>query len=136
MERCEECTLLQMERECMASGYCIAHEEPPPEEWLPVPSHPVMHQVSTLGRFRNMKCDRGRQAVVKVVTPIPSARGPVVFLNSPSSGRPNRVSALLAEVVLEAFAGPRPSADSVPKFEDGDPTNLSVRNLRWGSRDR
>jgi hypothetical protein len=39
---------------------------------------------------------------------------------------------LVAELVLEAFVGPRPEGQEV-RFVDGDPSNVRLDNVRWDS---
>lgn len=133
MERCEDCTGLGLERDCMASGTCLFHtgEEQELETWVPVPGYDRMHHVSSTGRFRNMMCDRGRQVCVKVITPLMDGDRPVVFLNKPAKGVPRRTSRLLAEVVLEAFHGPAPDSDALVEYTDKNRGNVSPLNLRW-----
>jgi hypothetical protein len=46
-------------------------------------------------------------------------------------GRPQ--TRLAAELVLEAFGGPRPPGHVV-RFKDGDPLNCALSNLEWVAR--
>jgi hypothetical protein len=63
--------------------------------------------------------------------PIPTivdAKGDKVVTLFDEQGRPH--TRLIAELVLEAFGGPRPPGHVV-RFKDGNPLNCELSNLEW-----
>jgi hypothetical protein len=96
------------------------------ERWRSVVGFPN-YEVSSLGRVRS----RRNQTALK---PGLSGKGQSKYLCvslSGSGGRPR--TRLIHQLVLEAFAGPRPK-DSVARHLDGNRMNCRVENLVWGSR--
>lgn len=99
------------------------------EEWRPVAGHPG-YEVSSLGRVRSWnKPGFGTtpRTEPRVLKPTPAKGG---YLRVGLSARRTR---MVHGLVLEAFVGPRP-----PGLQcchgDGDPTNNSLRNLRWDTQ--
>ena len=104
------------------------------EEWREIAGS-AGYQVSNLGRVRSLPRTimggaenkssirlRGR-----ILRPQPTNRGHYrVYLGA-------MVSRYVAQLVLEAFMGPRPPK-LVARYIDGDKTNLCVNNLYWGKK--
>lgn len=98
-----------------------------PEIWAPVAGWAGRYEVSTHGRVRS--CARSLQG--KLLTPNRSGRHRYlgVTLSGPDGcqGR-----GLVHQMVLTAFAGPRPQG-MVCRHIDGNPENNALSNLRWGT---
>ncbi len=62
------------------------------------------------------------------VPAVVDANGDKVVTLSDERGRPQ--TRLLAELILEAFVGPRPSGH-VARFKDGNRLNCQLTNLEW-----
>lgn len=94
------------------------------EEWIELSEDPE-YLVSTMGRLY----DTRKKAFVKMR--LLSRREDFVWIwyirerrsNQPSRNRP----VMAARAVLRAFEGP----GYMPSYEDGDPNNIVLANLRW-----
>ena len=110
-------------------------KQPTIERWRDIPGHPG-YQVSDHGRVRGL--DRTttttngqvRHYKGKILsTPLNTGGYQTVHLYTHGKSRKRYVHALVAE----AFIGPRPEGMEVC-HNDGDPTNNSLENLRYGTR--
>lgn len=103
----------------------------PGEEWRDVVGCPA-YEVSNLGRVRSWWSSHGHvRSVPRLRTPVPATkRGgyPTVLLSVAGARRLRYVHHL----VLEAFVGPRPSAQEC-RHKDGNVTNNTVDNLAWAT---
>lgn len=110
------------------------------EFWLPVPGYEGLYAVSDLGRVRSLdalvrvggggsRLRRGR--VLKQA--LHRARAENYVRPSVHLSRENE-SALrkVAQLVLEAFVGPKPEG-KMAAHGDGDPLNNRLDNLRWAT---
>lgn len=95
------------------------------EEWRPV-AHCPAYAVSNLGRVRREAPAHGA-TVGRVLKPQVHAKGYLIV--SLSVGGRYR-SALVHQLVAEAFLGPRPDGCEVDHIDD-DPTNPRAENLQW-----
>lgn len=93
------------------------------EEWRLIPSYEP-YQVSTLGRVKGIK-DGGR-----ILTPVLTQYG---YLQVSLCIRGKKVSRLVHRLVAYAFLGPQPSEAHDVLHWDGEKTNNSLSNLRWGT---
>jgi hypothetical protein len=92
----------------------------PGEKWRLIPGWPDIYEVSNFGRVCE---DR------YLVLPFPSdIRYTRLFDGTESK----RVS--VASLVLRAFVGPPPTATSLARHLDDDPTNNKLSNVAWGSK--
>jgi len=130
MERCNDCNAMALEGECLAAGRCVLRGSDTLERWAAVPGYEDMHQVSSQGRIKNLKCARGKQVSIKVAPTWPSEKGPIAVLNRPIHGVPNKTTVLVAEVVLAAFVCRRPGG-CVVAYKDGNVQNVNLENLAW-----
>ena len=96
--------------------------------WAAIPGLP--YEVSSSGDVRHVETlrvlthrERYGRALVQVTLGYDHSRG---------RSRSRALSVALA--MLLAFRGPRPTPTAVPAYRDGDPTNLSLANLQWGTR--
>lgn len=112
------------------------HDTSTTERWLPVVGWEGLYEVSDLGRVRSLP-----RRVPRRHTGYYDVRGGFLTLH-----RHRRGGYLLAaltvddmttkqmvhRLVLEAFVGPCPDGQEC-RHMDGDPTNNTVGNLRWGT---
>lgn len=113
---------------------------PFPEEWRDVPSQPRL-QASSWGRVR----------LTPSAWTMPNGGVRSTGYGKPTYGtltRKNRSgnyrmlqltvrgvgTVKIAQLVCEAFHGPKPFPEAVVLHRDEDSTNNSYRNLRWGTR--
>lgn len=100
--------------------------------WKPVPGYEGLYEVSSSGEVRSLpRTDsRGRRVSggFLSIRTHPSGHKQVKLSRDGSS-----VTAKLHQVVLTAFAGPRPEGCEV-LHNDGNPANNAAANLRWGTR--
>lgn len=110
------------------------------ERWQPVLGYEGCYEVSDHGRVRSLdrwtRCgpgDHGRKLQKgRILTPTISKRdGRRRVTLSVDNQKKLRV---IAPMVLEAFAGPRPSPDIDGCHSDGNPANDVLSNLRWDTR--
>jgi hypothetical protein len=113
-----------------------AIQDLPGEIWKPVVGYEGCYSVSSFGRVRSearriLHPHSGSKSLpTRVIKPgIASSGYPLVVLNK--NGK--RKSALVHQLVLEAFVGARPEAAEACHV-DGDRTNTALANLRWDSR--
>ena len=112
------------------------------EEWRVVPSVPEI-SASSFGRVLIAPCIRGMPSGgVRAYTPKPTNG----YEEKSSTGRPGvpkrriiRVGRLkktfkIAQLVCEAFHGPKPFPKAVTIHLDEDPSNNAPCNLKWGSQ--
>lgn len=96
------------------------------EEWRPVPDYEGLYEVSNHGRVLSLPRETTRGGVMGLISN--SSYFLVVLCKD---GKKSRF--YIHRLVLFAFAGPCP-----PGFEcrhlDGDPSNNSFSNLRWGTK--
>lgn len=102
------------------------------ERWMPVTGYEGIYEVSDHGRVRSLNrvdC-RGQRRHSRIIKPrIESRSGyPTVQLFSDGKPRSLRVHRLVAKAFL-------PNPDALPQVchGDGNPTNNTLSNLRWGS---
>jgi len=112
------------------------------EVWMVVPSFPEI-SASSLGRILVAPCVRTMpNGGVRSYTPKPSDG----YEEKTSTGRPGtpkrriiRVGRLkrtfkVAQLVCEAFHGPKPFPKAVTIHLDEDPSNNAPDNLKWGTQ--
>lgn len=112
------------------------------EEWRVVPSVPEI-SASSLGRILVAPCVRPMPSGgVRIYTPKPS----IGYEEKIATGRPGipkrriiRVGRLkrtfkIAQLVCEAFHGPKPFLKAVTIHRDEDPSNNAPSNLKWGTQ--
>lgn len=110
-------------------GYCAN------EKWLPVVGYEGSYEVSDTGRVRSLdRVVRGRDGGLRhirgaTLKPTTKRRGHLAVSLHDDGRKSNR---LVHQLVLEAFAGPRP-AKCVTLHADDNPQNNSISNLAWGS---
>lgn len=80
--------------------------------------------------------DRGRVArkigdVMRLRRPTKNSRGYLILDINIGGTRKGRKSRTVHSLVLEAFAGPRPTPSHQGNHKDGDRTNNRVENLEW-----
>lgn len=107
--------------------------KPTEEIWLPVVGHEGAYEVSNLGRLRSL--DRVVETRIgpqrhkgKLLSPS-TAPGGFYPLARLGRGAPR----FLHQIVLEAFAGSRPSPKHQCRHLDGNPQNNRAANLAWGT---
>jgi hypothetical protein len=114
--------------------------EPPlnGEIWRDIPGYEGAYQVSSCGRVRSLDrrvlCSDGDVHMYKGPVLRPSlgrADYSIVTIGRRTHGR--RKTRYLHELILTAFAEPRPFPKAVARHLDGDKTNNAVNNLRWGT---
>lgn len=104
----------------------------PNEEWRPIPGQEGSYEVSNLGRVRSLdrviteKTGKSRRKRGRVLKPF---KGDAYGHGVVSFGKRDRH--YVHHVVLETFAGPRPSPAHEACHNDGDPRNNALGNLRW-----
>jgi hypothetical protein len=107
------------------------------EEWRPVVGYEGIYEVSSAGRIktlpRTVTRRNGTTVPVKerIKKPYICLKGgyPTIWLQRNG----NRVNRYIHALVAEAFIGPRPDRHDVC-HADGNPTNNTVSNLRYGTR--
>ena len=121
-----------------SSGYCkkhhdrsvrgvpltLAHATRPGEIWKPVADEPT-YLVSSMGQVWSLRTDH-------ISRPYPAPSGHMHIALSTDGGR--KLRRTVHRLVIEAFAGPAPSAKHEVCHIDGDPANNLIENLRWGTR--
>ena len=102
------------------------------EEWRPVVGLEGKYEVSSLGRVRSLprvtlRAD-GKPLTIKgrILKTSTDSKG---YLTSTLTSPDRRVHRL----VCSAFYGPPPEGKDQVRHLDGDPSNNTVTNLRWGS---
>ena len=100
--------------------------------WVPVPEYEGIYSVSDQGQvLSHTRYDSfGRLIREKLLTPTRNKRGHLRVSLS-KNGRLH--VALVHQVVLGAFVGPRPEKQEV-RHLDGNPENNHLSNLRYGTR--
>lgn len=102
------------------------------ESWLPIAGYEGTYEVSDLGRIRSLdRLDRLGRLRPGVVRKLQVDRDG--YLQFHTGGKPRR-QLRVHRLVLMAFVGPPPVADSEALHGDGDPSNNALSNLRWGTR--
>lgn len=91
------------------------------EQWRPVVGFEGKYAVSSLGRVR------GRQ---KLLAPIPRPNG---YLQVNLTDGSRRRCAMVHQLVLAAFVGPRPEG-AVSCHNNGDSFDNRLENLRWDTQ--
>lgn len=111
------------------------------EQWQDIQGFEGVYQVSTRGRVKGLeriggegkKRRRVPERILKITQHVRD--GVIEFctvpLRDPKTGKPRAVA--MARLVLSTFVSAPPSAAAVAKMRDGDPTNLAVENLHWGT---
>jgi hypothetical protein len=79
-------------------------------------------------RPRHDQPDRDSEGEYVRVPAVVDANGDKVVTLFDEQGRPH--TRLVAELVLEAFTGPRPPGHAI-RFKDGDRLNCAATNLEW-----
>lgn len=105
------------------------------EVWKKIPSCKG-YAVSNLGRVRSLPRiseNSGRRMKGKLMTPTASWKGGTPHV-SVEVWAPLERSVGVAELVLEAFIGSRPTKNACAGHRDGDQTNNRLTNLFWGTR--
>lgn len=104
------------------------------ERWAPLPGYGDVYEVSDHGNVRSLdrivngpfgckQLARGRQLRPRINTD--GRRAVCLSLDGAERQR------LVAQLVLEAFVGPRPSAGMHACHSDGNKLNDTLANLRW-----
>ncbi len=112
------------------------------EQWKAIKGLEGVYEVSDRGRIRSYRCRRCGTGENGGWTVCYFPR--LIGEDNPDTYRSNRYrttirvngktrSVNVAAEVLKAFVGP-PGKGQMPYLLDGDPTNLRVSNLRWGTR--
>lgn len=105
------------------------------EEWKTVPGIDERYEVSSLGRARSW-CKRGpgsqKSSEPQLLKTTISHGYYYVEVRVAGEARPKRCR--LSRLVLLAFAGEPKSGYEFALHNDGDKTDNSLSNLRWGSR--
>ena len=101
-----------------------------PEAWKPVVGYEGVYEVSEHGSVRRVRSGAGATSgrVLKLIA-MPSGH-----LRVKLSDYTRREDRMVHRLVHEAFGPPAPSTDSYVLHNDGDPTNNSKENLRWGTQ--
>ena len=102
------------------------------EIWLPVVGYEGFYEVSTLGRVRSIDhfdaLGRFRPGRVRG-TPVDKTSSGYRYVSLSRYGQVKKVNVHV--LVLEAFAGARPTPSHQACHEDGDRSNAVLSNLRW-----
>lgn len=107
-----------------------------PEEWREIPGYEGFYEASNRGNIRSLPREltapRGGTYIRagKVLKPWTLANG---YLQVGLYREGKHKARTVHSLVLEAFAGPRPSGAEVC-HNDGNKVNNNVDNLRWGSK--
>lgn len=105
------------------------------ERWLPVPGFEGKYEVSDCGRVRGVDREVGTKRVgvnkpwVGRVMSLETTNDGHLRVRLCAGHRQRR--ALVHNLVLEAFVGPRPDGMVACHDPDPDPANNQVKNLRW-----
>ncbi|MFJ4038224.1 NUMOD4 motif-containing HNH endonuclease [Microbacterium sp. NPDC090007] len=101
------------------------------EEWLPVPGYEGQYEASSTGQVRSVRAHpKGRTPALHVLQPALHRNG---YLNVGLRKEGVRKVIGVHRIVCAAFHGrPKPGKTEVC-HADGDKTNNSADNLRWGS---
>lgn len=107
------------------------------ETWKPIVGFEGFYEVSDHGRVRSLDRvirhsqggDRLKKGALLRVSPMPVSGYPRVSLHKEGKEK----TALVHNLVLEAFVGPRPQGNDACHL-DGTRTNNCVCNLRWDTR--
>lgn len=104
------------------------------ERWLPVPGYAGLYEVSDMGNVRSARRRRGsRGGLLKpALTGGPPAKLCVVLYGGTYASRKTR---LVHQLVLEAFAGPRPPGE-LALHGPGGALDNRLANLYWGTGHR
>lgn len=103
-------------------GVDVTEPIAPDEEWRPVEGFPK-YEVSNYGRVRSVWRASGPQ----LMKPSPH-KGGYFWM---AFGKHNEA---VHHLVLKAFVGPKPQADTECRHLDGNPANNKLDNLVWGTR--
>lgn len=88
------------------------------------------YEISTLGRIRSMETKRGPRPAPLILKQRQSESNYAsVALWDGTQIRHKRVHVML----LETFVGPKPTPQHVTRHLDGDRTNNTLDNLKWGT---
>lgn len=102
-----------------------------PERWRPVVGYEGIYEVSDQGRVRSVSrlTSHGRQRAGTLLRALNTPKGYLVV----NLSRSNRIcQQLVHRLVLKAFCGEPP--DGMEALHgDGDPSNNTLANLRWGT---
>ena len=100
--------------------------------WVPVPGYEGIYSVSDQGQVLSHARTNslGHPVHEKTLTLTPNKRG---HLRVSLSKNGRLYVALVHQIVLEAFVGPRPEKQEV-RHLDGNPENNHLSNLRYGTR--
>jgi hypothetical protein len=99
-------------------------DAPEPERWLPVVGFERYYEVSDLGRVRSL-----RRGILKPSYSNSGGYGLVIL----SDGLGGRFGRYVHRLVLEAFAGPCPEGQEARHYDENDPRNARLSNLKWGT---
>lgn len=99
------------------------------ERWLPAVGYEGMYDVSDHGRVRSW-ATYNRPQVPAFLTPYLSKQTGYYYVKLQVDG--NAANPTLHKLITSAFFGPRPEG-LVVRHLDGDPTNNSLDNLRYGT---
>lgn len=107
------------------------------EQWLPVVGYEGLYEVSSLGHVRSLDrvVPRGKFTMTLRGIALRQARAtrggyPVVNLSRAGT----EISHPVHTLMLEAFVGIRPAADSQARHLNDIPTDNRLTNLAWGTR--
>lgn len=106
------------------------------EVWKKIPSCKG-YAVSNFGRVRSLPRiseNSGRRMKGKLMTPTVKTSKNGTPHVSVDVWAPLERKVGVAELVLEAFRGPRPTKTACAGHRDGDQTNNRLSNLYWGTR--
>lgn len=110
----------------------------PGEIWQAIPGYEGVYEASSLGRIRSLDHEHphwtgnGRvRRTGKLLSPATNPGGySILTLSKHGQHRGVQVHVL----VLEAFVGPRPSAEMDACHGNGDPSDNRLENLRWDTK--
>ena len=99
-------------------------------EWKPIPMLKGMYEVSCMGDVRRAVGGK-RTKIGRVIKPQWRGRTNIYKIFTPTLGsNASKRTVSIAECVLDAFKGPRPS-ECEPDHIDGNEQNDHIDNLQW-----
>lgn len=110
-------------------GQRVMRRDLPGEEWRPVVGWEGDYEVSNLGRV--WSCPVGTPRTGRILR---HAVNPGGYPSVTLSRRGKVKTRPIHQLVLAAFAGPRPAGKDVIRHLDGDPTNNLLGNLAYGTQ--
>lgn len=104
------------------------------EQWRAVVGYEGLYEVSDQGKVRALArtTPRGNHRKAWMLSPDDGPRGHLRVQLRDAEYEPRKI--FVHVLVLTAFGTPRPWPEAECRHLDGDPTNNTIGNLRWGSR--